>query len=205
MGNQLIYGKTSGGLETPVQVDAAGGLQIGGITAGEPHIGEVGGNLLRTSTEFTRPADTTGYSINDVVSNNTGTTTPIALANAVRVNGGTGYVVRASITTDKKSIVPQFRVHLYNANDATLSADNANWQDKYADAGKRLGYFDLPAMNTGADTTNSDMSRTQDSTLRHAIKAAANTTTIYAVLETLTAFTPASGQKFTLTLYIDAN
>lgn len=84
-----------------------------------------GGNLFRVSQEFTRPADTTGYSINDVVSNNTSTTTPITLANSVRINGGSGYIVRASITTDKKSIVPQFRVHLFNANDATVSADNA--------------------------------------------------------------------------------
>lgn len=165
----------------------------------------VGGNLIRTSTEFTRPADTTAYAANDVVSDNTSTTTPISLANAVRINGGTGYVVRASVITDKKSIVPRIRVHLFNASTATLSADNANWQDKYADNSKRLGYFDLTAMTTGADTTNSDMSRTQDATLRHAIKAASDTTTIYAVLETLDAFTPASGEKFTLTLWTDIN
>lgn len=178
---------------------------FGSGTPSDPYGLTVGGNLLRTSTEMTRTSDTNGYSLNDVVSNSVSATTPIALTGAVRVNGGTGYIVRASITTDKKSIVPQFRVHLFNANDATVSADNANWQDKYADKDKRLGYFDLPAMTTGADTTNSDMSRTQDNTLRHAIKAASDTTTIYAVLETLTAFNPASGQKFTLTLYVDVN
>ncbi len=96
-------------------------------------------------------------------------------------------------------------MHLYNASDPTRSVDNLAHQDKYADSAKRLGYFDLPAMTTATDTTNSDMSRSQDNALRHPIVAAAATRTIYALLETLDAFTPASGEKFTLTLTIDSN
>lgn len=38
------------------------------LTAGEAHLGELGGNLLAVAVEFTRPSDTNAYSINDVVS-----------------------------------------------------------------------------------------------------------------------------------------
>lgn len=175
------------------------------LAAGEEHIGEFGGKIVRVSATFTRPADTTGYTANDVVSNNASTTTLMTLANAVRVAAGSGYIVRARLETDKKSITPRFRVHLYNASNPTVSADNAAMQDKYADSSKRIAQFDLPAMTTAADTTNSDMSRAHDSTLRVPIVAAAGATSIYAMLEALDAFTPASGESFTLTLWIDQN
>lgn len=200
---EIVYGIAADGTRVPLRVDANGGLQIAGVTAGETHLGEVGGNLIMISTEFTRPSDTSPYSINDVVSNDTATTTMQALANAARVSGGSGYIVGIRISTDKKSIVPQFRVHFYNTNGATLSGDNANWQDKYADASKRVAYYDMPAMSTGADTTNSDMSRALDMTMRIPYVCAA--TSLYFVLETLTAFTPASGEKFTVTIFVDRN
>lgn len=182
-----------------------GDVDVTSIAAGENHLGEVGGRILRASTEFTRPADTTAYTAGDVVSNSTSGSTLISLANVVRVNAGTGYIVRASVTTDKKSITPRIRVHLFNASDPTVAADNAAWRESYADASKRVGYFDLPAMTTGTDTTNSDMSRSMDNTIRFPIVAAAATTTIYALLETLDAFTPNSGQKFLLSLTMDCN
>lgn len=173
------------------------------ITAGEAHAGEVGGNLLSISTEFTRPSDTTGYSIGDVVSDSTSATTMQALANAARVSGGSGYIVGIRIATDKKSITPRLRIHFYNTTGATLSADNAQWQDKYADNSKRVAYYDMPPMITGADTTNSDMSRAVDMAMRIPYVCAA--TSLYFVLEALDAFTPASGEKFTVTVFVDRN
>ena len=189
----------------PFPVTGASGGSGGALEASEAHVGEIGGNLIRVSVEFTRPSDTTAYTAGDVVSNSTSATTLLALANAVRVNAGSGYIVRASLTTDKKSITPRFRIHLFNASDPTVAADNVAHKELYADAGKRLGYFDLPAMTTATDTTNSDMSRAVDNTLRHAVIAAAATRTLQALPEVLDAFTPASGQKFTLTLFIDCN
>lgn len=173
------------------------------LAAGEAHLGEVAGNLAMVSTEFTRPNDTTPYGANDVVSDSTSATTMQALANAARVSGGSGYIVGIRVSTDKKSIVPRLRVHFYNTNGATLSVDNANWQDKYADAAKRVGFWDMPAMTTGADTTNSDMSRTLDFTMRIPYTCAA--TSLYYVLEALDAFTPAAQEKFTVTVFVDRN
>lgn len=173
------------------------------VAAGEAHIGEVGGNMVRVAVEFTRPADTTDYAIGDVVSNNTTTTTPMTFANFARVSGGTGYITGARLETDKKSIVPAFRVHLFNAA-PTVAADNAAWKELYADASKLIGSFDFAAMATGADTTNSTMSKTENMGLRIPFIAVASRS-ILAVLETLTVFSPANAQKFLLTLWGDLN
>jgi hypothetical protein len=181
------------------------GAVSAGTGASESHFGEVGGNMNMVSTEFTRPSDTTAYTAGDVVSNATSSNSLMVMTDLARINGGTGYIVGCRLSTDKKSITPRFRVHLFSATDPTFSVDNVAYKDLYADGIKRLGYFDLPAMITSTDTTNSDMSRSIDLTLRLPYKAASNTKSIYALLETLDAFTPASAEKFTLILYADNN
>jgi len=172
-------------------------------TGTEDHLGEVGGNLLMIATEFTRPNDSTPYTANDVVSNDATTTTMQALAAAARVAGLGGYVVGIRVATDKKSITPRMRVHFFNTTGATLAGDNLAWKDVYADSAKRVGYVDLPAMITAADATNSDNSRALDLTVRMPYTCVA--TSLYFVLETLDAFTPAALEKFTVTVFCDRN
>lgn len=50
---------------------AISNVGISSISAGENHLGEVGGNMSRVSVELTRPADTTAYAANDVVADST--------------------------------------------------------------------------------------------------------------------------------------
>lgn len=165
----------------------------------------VSGSLTRVDTEMTRPSNTDAYIAGDVVSNNVTTTTLIDLANLVRANGASAYIVRVALSTDKKSITPRFRVHFFNASDPTVSADNAAHKGLYADTAKYLGYVDLPAMFTGTDATNSTMSFAANSAVRLPIVAGGATRSVYALLETLDAFTPASAQKFMLGVIVDSN
>jgi hypothetical protein len=183
----------------------SGGTSSTVLGAGEAHIGEVAGNIAVIAVEETRPADTTAYTIGDVVSNNATTTVLMQFANIFRVAGGTGYIVGIKIATDKKSITPRLRIHLFNASNPTVAADNAAFKEVYADSAKRLTYYDMPAMTTATDTTNSDMSRTFDMTCRIPVKAAAGSRDLFLAKEALDAFTPASGQKFSVTLYLDNN
>jgi hypothetical protein len=180
-------------------------IEIASIEAGEAHLGEVGGRIASVSVEFTRPANTTAYTAGDVVSNSTVATVLMEFANLLRINAGSAYIVGARLVTDLKSIVPRFRVHLFSTSTPTVAADNAAHKELYTESSQRLGYFDLPAMTTGADAANSTTSRTMDMTVRFPIIAAAATRSIYAMLETLDAFTPASGEKFTLVLIVDQN
>jgi hypothetical protein len=189
---------------------ANSGVDIGDVDvtssgAGENHLGEMGGKLVSVSGSFTRPADTTAYAIGDVVSNSTGGTTLLSIAGCARVNQGSGYIVGARLITDKKSITPRFRVHVYNASNPTVAVDNAAMDIRYADISKRIGSFDLPAMSTGADSTNSTSSQAQDMALRVPFVCAAATTTLYFLFEALDVFTPSSGEAFTLVIYADQN
>jgi len=171
----------------------------------EDVLGLVGGMLVMQSKEFARPNDATPYSANDVVSNSTVTTTLLEFDEAGRAAGFDGYITGARISTNKKSITPRFRVHLFDNSNPNMAADNAQFKEVYADVLHRVAYFDLPNMVTAADTANSDASRAWDFTLRVPYVTAAGETSIYAALETLDIFTPASGQLFTLSLYFDQN
>jgi hypothetical protein len=174
-----------------------------GVAVASDQVLQVNGSLVSISVEFTRPNDTNAYAIGDMVSDNTSTTTMQQVANAVRVSGGSGYLVGVRCSTNKKSITPRFRVHLFTTTGATLAGDNVAYKEVYADSSKRLGYTDLPSMTTAADTANSDMSRSLDMTIRLPIVVPA--TSLYFVVETLDAFTPDAQQKFTFTFVMDQN
>jgi len=172
------------------------------IDPGEEHIGQVGGSVQTLSVEIanTTSGSATAYAANDVVG--AGASAVVTVPNAVRIEGGTGYVVGCGVITDKASITPRLRVHLLNASDATQNGDNDQYKELYANAGKCLRWFDLPAMTTAAGS-GSDCSRSFVADVRIPVKAAAGTRSLFAVLETLDAFTPKDGQKYTLKLTID--
>lgn len=155
------------------------------------------------SVEFTRPSDVSPYTAGDVVSNSTSATTLMDFSTLARFGGGSGYIVGAVLTTNKKSITPIIRVHLYDVTTITVAADNVAHKELYADVLDKIGSIDLPAMTTPTDTTNSDVSRTQDFTIRVPFKALVRDRSIFALLEAVDAFTPASAQKFSLALFAD--
>lgn len=202
-GSGLTFaGDDIGGVISPrikIQVGADG--VASDVSAASP-LPAVIGNTIVVSSEFTRPADTTAYGISDAVNNSTSAPTLLTIAGVARINGYGGIICGIRISTNLKSIVPAFRVHLFNVSNPTLSADNAAWKELYADAGKRVGYYDMPAMNTAVDAANSDTSRSVDFNVRLPFMCAASDRSLYIALETLTAFTPASGQKFTVTLHV---
>ena len=160
-------------------------------------------SLVVSSVVFTRPANTTAYTANDVVSDNATTTTMQPLTGVARYTGGSGYIVEIAVATNLKSITPRMRVHLFNTTGATLAGDNVAYKALYADVSKRVGFYDLAAMTTAADTTNSDVSTIRDYTMR--IPYVCTGTSLYVVLETLDAFTPTSGQSFTVSIKVDQN
>ena len=182
----------------PVSLAAAPAL-----VASEAHIGEIGGKTLLASVEIIRGTSTTAYAANQTVLNAAGTLSEIT--GVARINQGTGYITGIRVTTNAKSLTPRFRLHFFNASNPTFAADYASWKDLYADISKRIGYYDLPAMVTAADATNSDCSRTLDFTMRIPFNCAAATTSLFVGIETLDAFTPTNGQKITIVLNSELN
>ena len=155
------------------------------------------------SVEKTRPADVTAYVANEVVSEATANATVWSFANIARVNGGSGYVVKGRVVTNLLTGQTQrLRLYLFNAAPTGNLNDNAaNTEPKYADIAKMVGFVDFDALdNTQA---GADSSENQRDDLRLSFTCGAASRTLSGILVTLDAFTPASGQKFTIILEVE--
>lgn len=172
-------------------------------TASENHLGEVGGRTVRVAATFARPADTTAYAALDTVSTSTSAPVVITFSNMARVNAGSGYITKARIMTDQKTNTARFRLHLFHTA-PTLTNDNAAFPLLWADRANRVGKIDFSPMTT-EDATNSTCAESLNEAVRLSFTCEAANTALYGILETLDAFTPASGQNFYISLTSEQN
>jgi hypothetical protein len=171
--------------------DAA--LQVGG-KMGEP-----------VEVTVQRPADTTAYAVNDVLSSSTSAPAAIILdlATAGVSAGGSGYLVKLRALTNNKNWTARLRIHFYKSA-ITPGNDNSAFGLLWANRANRIGSVDLPAFNT-ADTTASDAANSLNADLRFPFKLASGETRLWAIIQILDAGTPASGQQFFFSILVDRN
>jgi len=152
---------------------------------------------------MTRPANTTAYSANDAVSNNAtaASVTPISFGAADLADAPVLLTHLEILSTDTGPAAAGaiFEAWLFNAdptaNSGVGGGDNAAFSQKQAGfVGRMAGSFIAAADGSIAMLTPVDGSFV-------GAKPVAGGTTIYALLKTLTAFTPsANGTTFTCTL-----
>ncbi len=172
-------------------------------TASENHLGEIGGRTVRNAATFARPADTTAYAALDTVSTSTSAPVVITFSNMARVNAGSGYITKARIMTDQKTNTARLCLHLFHTA-PTLTNDNAAFPLLWADRANRVGKIDFSPMTT-EDATNSTCAESLNEAVRLSFTCEAANTALYGILETLDAFTPASGQNFYISLTSEQN
>lgn len=158
--------------------------------------------LTTCSVEITRPANTTPYTALDAIASSSTAPVIISFTNALATAGRTGFVMNAWIATDQAANTARYRLHLFTGTVTPIN-DNAVYTLLYANTSKRIGQIDFQACNTEAG--GSTMAQSLNTTIRLGFKLPPNVTTVYGLLETLDAFTPASGQKFYLLLTIMQN
>ena len=154
----------------------------------------VGGKSVQKSASFTRPADTTAYAANDAIADSTSAPTLLSFANCANANGGQGYIVKTRLLTNQKTCTARFRLSFYHTAPSPVN-DNAPKPMLYANKDKLIGRIDLDPCTT--EDTTSDAAFALSTALMPYVCAAADTT-IYCILTTLDAFTPASAQQFYL-------
>lgn len=133
------------------------------ITAGETHIGSIGGHTFSVTGTLTRPNDTPGaYSAKDEINTSTTTPTYITFSSVGRVNGGKGTLLAALKRTNNVSATSVLRLHLYNAA-PTVNNDHAQFAELWADRTKKICYVDFTA--PVAEGTGSDMAKSQSTGL----------------------------------------
>jgi hypothetical protein len=152
------------------------------------------------SDEFSRVGDVSALTAGDAIGTTVSDSGTTALRSLVvgRVAGGSGYLTKFRLMTDQVACVAALRVHFFNvpAPSGAVVGDNVAMTMKYANRSQRLGHVDMPAFATSTVTGSSDTAVSQDFDTRMQFKCATADTSIYYRLETLTTFTPASGQKF---------
>ncbi len=171
-----------------------GGMLLG---AAETHIGSIGGQKAVVQTVKVRPADTNAYAANDSVSDSTSAPTNFTFASLARVAGGTGYIVKARLITNNSATAARFRLHLFLSSVVGIN-DNAAYTALWAQRADRLGYIDFAALST--EGSGSDSAASLNATVRLPYNCGTSLRTIYGLLETLDAFTPASAQNFFIEL-----
>lgn len=148
------------------------------------------------SANFSRPADTTAYASGDLVANNTtaGSVTPLAFT-AARVAAGSFLVHRVKLAKSGTSITNTlFRLHLFTASPTVANGDNG--AISMTGVASYLGYVDVAIDQAFTDGAAGFSSIGMNDMV---VKLGAGQT-IYGLLEARAAYTPASGETFTVTL-----
>jgi hypothetical protein len=164
----------------------------------------VAGQAVEARAEFTRPANTTAYTASDAVSNSASAPAALTFPNLTRGNTKSAYIVKASIATDLKTCTARFRLHLFNGASApTAINDNDAQTLLYANRASYVGSIDFAGMTT-EDATNSTGAFAFNLNPRLPF-VTSGSTSLYGLLEALDAFTPASGQNFSVALTVEQN
>lgn len=158
------------------------------------------GTTVMTAAAFTRPADTTAYASGDLVANSTtaGSVAPIT----VPLGAGPaqkGMIRRVSLVKSNTSATnAAFRVHFYTAAGTITFAngDNGAWSTDRA--ANYLGYCDIAAMQAFTDGCSGQAAPAVGYEIN--FRLGASVAQVYAVLEARGAYTPASGETFTLSV-----
>lgn len=179
--------------------DAAVGDATGSVNAHLRQIAKLitAPALAAVAVTFTRPADTTAYAAQDAVSDSTSAPTVRAFAAMAKANGGAGQIVKARMMTDQSSFAARLRLHIFHTAPTAIN-DNAQQTLLWGNRAIRVGQVDFPAAGTeGSGSTGASASVVA---LHLPFICDAGDTSLYGLLETLDAFTPASGQQFYLEL-----
>jgi hypothetical protein len=174
-------------------------LQSGAVPVGD-NSGSltVDGKTYRAAVTITRPSNTTAYSAGDVVGiadSGTPANAGSAIITLSSVGPAGGSVLIQSVRLMIGNSTPPasaFRLHLYTES-PTAILDNAAFNLAAGDVGKYVDYIDLPAPQDFGDTAF-----TRDNYSGLEVKFAAASTTLYAILEARSAYTPASGTLYDL-------
>jgi hypothetical protein len=185
-----------------------------GLADGDPvSIAGVGGNTNSNGDYF---AKVTGFSAATfALYSDKALTLPVA-GNAAYTAGGTvarlfrlpnvaraaaqgGYVVKVQVTTDLKTCVARFKLHVFNA-PVPAVLDNVLYPKLWANRLYRSGEIVMPAMATEDPASSTGASaiattNTLNSNLPLPFLTQGTDADLYFMLQTLDAFTPANGQN----------
>lgn len=181
----------------PATLGAKAGNASLSVVPATDAVHSVGGFAANPSASFARPADTTAYAAGDLIANSTsaGSVAPLQVTVA-RVAAGSFMLRRLKLAKSGTSVTnAAFRVHFWTTAPTVANGDNGALSA--SGVASYVGAFDVTmdrsfsdgACSFGVPVVGSDIT----------VKLASGTS-IYALVEARGAYTPASGETFTVTL-----
>lgn len=161
-------------------------------------------SVKTVSANFIRPANTTVYSVNDVVSGSASGGTAMTFLNAARDNGGGGYIIDAMVVDSAYAATAMtFDLFLFNANPTTEINDNLSFQPTDAELANTEAVITLNNFYAGSATIGTAGNRIfqSDAANRHFVCVSSGSD-LYGVLVARTAYNPISAEEFTVRLRI---
>jgi hypothetical protein len=153
-------------------------------------------DIVRATDEFTRPADTTAYTIGDAVGG-AASDTVFPFTNAAKNTGGSSRLKSVKIAKSGTTItLATFRLALFRTA-PTAVADNAAFPIAYADRNAIIGYVDMDIMASNGGGGGFTF-KTVDIPLKFTTGK-----TLYGVLIALGAYVPANAETFAIELAIE--
>ena len=164
------------------------------------------GGFFTATASFTRPADTTAYATGDRVADLTASATVLEFSSMARATGEAVRIERARIRKSGATLTnASFRLHLFRTLPTVSVGDNGVFNASnvlaLSDVAGYVGSIDIAmdkaaavgARGVGVPSVGSGITC-------EAAGAAGHETSLWAVVEALAAYVPASGETFTVTL-----
>lgn len=172
------------------------------VETGESRL-NVGGVTTIVSAQFTRPADTTAYTANDVVSDSTVIGHPLVFQNCVRFQGGTGVIYSALMFASTDATVnPNFDLVLFDTSAITMAADNAAGTVTDTEAYNIVAIVTFDGTNAANVSTVGANLVIGATAIGQAFKCGSNLRDLYGMVIDRGGYTPASAEIFRFKLAI---
>lgn len=162
---------------------------------------KVAGDILTPSYNFTRPANTTAYASGDLVANDTTAASVVAMSWTVgSPDSRKGFIRKVRMWSDDSDTTnASFRVHFYTANPCATAPTNGD-NGAYAVTITNASYIGAVDVTLDRTINNSDAFGigVPNSGAEMNYDLGSTGTTLYALIEARAAYTPASGEVFTV-------
>jgi hypothetical protein len=158
--------------------------------------------LIPGFVTITRANDSVSYAANTHVADVTGVF--LALANAARTNGASGYLVNAMMMVAGAAFNTPLRLHILRVA-PTFISDNASYTTLVANNSNRVGFIDFTSWTTGGSGSNTAVSVGQFSSGGAFLpfSTASDSRDLICILETRGTFSGTANQTFELAAWLD--
>lgn len=183
----------------PLSLDTSGNLRV----VGPAFAGTVTNDIvIRPSSNFTRPSDTTAYAANDLMANSTTAGSVVPLSWTVTLSNAGNFIVRRAqmLSTGKSITNAGFALYLYTVTPTIANGDNAAFSTTLANL-----FCVMPITLTDIGTDDASGFGIPNIGSDCNAVTAGGTKIIYGLLKVIQPYTPTSAEVETIILEIHQN